>query len=72
MLFITVQSFPTFVYFPTPFSFPRLKPRQIPLSEWALQVVLFSSGALLNNWAFAFTVPLTVQIVFRSAGNTNK
>jgi UAA transporter family len=69
MLFITVQLLPTFLSFPTPFGLPRLRPRQIPLSEWGSQVVLLTFGALLNNWAYAYRVPLTVQIVFRSAGN---
>src|SRR5438552_974366 len=69
MLFITVQSLPTFLAFPTPFGLPRLKPRQIPLSEWSFHVVLMTSATLLNNWAYAYNVPLTVQIVFRSAGD---
>lgn len=47
---------------------PLLNPRQVPLSQWALQVLVLTAGSLLNNWAFAFHVPLSVQIVFRSAG----
>ncbi|KAG6828286.1 hypothetical protein H0H92_008496 [Tricholoma furcatifolium] len=47
---------------------PRLKARQVPLQEWALQVLVHTSGSLLNNWAFAYQVPLTLLIVFRSAG----
>lgn len=47
---------------------PTLIPRQVPLGEWALQVAVLMSGALLNNWAFAYNVPLTLQIVFRSSG----
>jgi UDP-xylose/UDP-N-acetylglucosamine transporter B4 len=70
MLFITLQSLPSFICFSTSYGFPRLKPRHIPLSEWLLHVLLFSSGGLLNNWAYAYDVPLTVQIVFRSAGMT--
>jgi len=31
-------------------------------------VLVHSTGSLLNNWAFAFRVPLTIQIVFRSSG----
>jgi len=31
-------------------------------------VILLTSGTLLNNWAFAYRVPLTLQIVFRSSG----
>jgi UDP-xylose/UDP-N-acetylglucosamine transporter B4 len=68
MLFITAQSLPSFLSFPAPSLLPRLKPRQVPLTQWALHVLLLTTGSLLNNWAFAFDVPLTVQIVFRSAG----
>lgn len=68
MLFISLHSLPAFVVRPTGTYAPRLKPRQVPLSRWALQVLLFTFGSLCNNWAFAFRVPLTVQIVFRSAG----
>ncbi|OBZ66479.1 UDP-N-acetylglucosamine transporter YEA4, partial [Grifola frondosa] len=68
MLFITLQSLPSFLSFPKKSLLPRLKPRHVPLREWAAQVIVLTSGSLLNNWAFAFNVPLTVQIVFRSAG----
>jgi len=69
-LFITVQTLPQFLTWMVPgqTSFPRLKPRQVPLRQWGLQVLVHTAGSLLNNWAFAFHVPLTVQIVFRSAG----
>jgi UDP-xylose/UDP-N-acetylglucosamine transporter B4 len=33
-----------------------------------MQVFVLWSMSLLNNWAFAFDIPLTVQIVFRSGG----
>ncbi|THU89634.1 UAA transporter [Dendrothele bispora CBS 962.96] len=68
MLFITLQSLPSFLVLPPKGYLPRLKTRQVPLYQWALQVVVLSTGSLLNNWAFAFNVPLTVMIVFRSAG----
>ncbi|KAI0653434.1 UAA transporter family-domain-containing protein [Cubamyces menziesii] len=68
MLFITAQSLPSFLFFPKGSRVPRLKPRHVPLRDWALQVLVLTSGSLLNNWVFAFSVPLTVQIVFRSAG----
>jgi len=69
-LFITVQTLPQFLTWPAPRHtwFPRLKPRAVPLRRWVLQVLVHTTGSLLNNWAFAFHVPLTVQIVFRSAG----
>lgn len=68
MLFITTHSLPSFLEFPTNGGLPRLKPRHVPLSSWALQVLVLTSGSLMNNWVFAFSVPLTIQIVFRSAG----
>ncbi|PIL25026.1 transporter [Ganoderma sinense ZZ0214-1] len=68
MLFITMQSLPSFLTFPNNSRIPRLKPRHVPLRSWALQVLVLTSGSLMNNWVFAFSVPLTIQIVFRSAG----
>ena len=66
MMFITLQSLPSFLEFSK--GYPRLKPRHVPLKDWALQVLVLTSGSLMNNWVFAFSVPLTIQIVFRSAG----
>ncbi|KXN88138.1 UDP-N-acetylglucosamine transporter YEA4 [Leucoagaricus sp. SymC.cos] len=66
MLFITLQSLPSFLSFPKARVLPRLKPRQVPLDQWGLQVLVLTAGSLLNNWVFAYKVPLTVQIVFRS------
>ncbi|KAJ3967122.1 UAA transporter [Lentinula raphanica] len=81
MMFITLHSLPGFITFgslPTRIEegnrrtwlsyLPRLKPRQVPLIRWFSQVLVHTTGSLLNNWAFAFNVPLTVLIVFRSAG----
>ncbi|TDL23583.1 UAA transporter [Rickenella mellea] len=71
MLFITTQSLPAFVTWHSGKSFtilPRLKPRQVPLYQWAIQVLALTSGSLLNNWAFAYNIPLSLQIVFRSSG----
>jgi len=71
MLFVTTQSIPFFLCWKTHKSglrIPGLKPRQVPLQQWAIQVVLLTFGSLLNNWVYAFRVPLTVQIIFRSAG----
>ena len=76
MLFITAQQLPSFITWNksrTPgyswLWFPRFKPRQVPISQYLLQVTTFASGTLLNNIVFAFSVPPTLQIVFRSAGN---
>ncbi|KAG9217699.1 hypothetical protein CCMSSC00406_0003612 [Pleurotus cornucopiae] len=68
MLFITMTSLPSFLVWKPRSIIPRLKPRQVPLYNWAIQVAALISGSLMNNWVFAFNVPLTVQIVFRSAG----
>ncbi|KAK0244425.1 UAA transporter [Armillaria nabsnona] len=68
MMFISLQSLPSFVTYSPEAWRPRLKPRQVPLRNWATQVLVLSTGSLLNNWAFAFNVPLTVLMVFRSAG----
>ncbi|KAG6909264.1 hypothetical protein DXG01_001326 [Tephrocybe rancida] len=68
MLFITLQLLPSFLVYPPGRWLPRLKPRQVPLYQWAIQVTVLTTGSLLNNWAFAYQVPLTLLIVFRSAG----
>lgn len=46
----------------------RFKKPAVPISRWAGQVVLFFSTNLLNNVAFAYRVPMTVHIIFRSGG----
>ena len=68
MLFIAVHSLPSFLTFQGGSWFPRLKPRQVPLSRWLTQVLLVVTSSLLNNWAHFYNVPLTIIIVFRSAG----
>lgn len=72
MSFIAVQALPSFITFRTEARgwnwIPRLTSRAIPLSTWLVQVLLFVFMSLLNNWAFAYRVPLTVQIVIRSSG----
>lgn len=69
MLFITAQQLPSFMTWDMSRSWlPRLKPRRVPITQWLLQVTTFASGTLLNNLVFAFSVPLTIQILFRSAG----
>lgn len=68
MLFISMHSLPSFIEFSKSTIFPRLKARQVPITQWALQVIVATTGSLLNNWAFAYNVPLTILIVFRSAG----
>ena len=67
-VFVTAQSLPSFLSFSSGGIIPRLKPRQVPLTQWGLQVFVFTASSLLNNWSFAYNVPLPLQIVFRSAG----
>ena len=47
---------------------PKLKPRQVPLSFYVVQVVLFCSLSILNNKAFSYLIPMPVHIIFRSGG----
>ncbi|KAE8210889.1 hypothetical protein CF327_g5301 [Tilletia walkeri] len=48
--------------------FPRLKKPKVPVSRWSVQVLLYLSTSLLNNAAFAYDIPMSVHIVFRSGG----
>ncbi|KZT09883.1 UAA transporter [Laetiporus sulphureus 93-53] len=68
MCFITLHSLPSFIHWDRHSCLPYAERRHVPLRQWAAQVLVLTSSSLLNNWAFAFHVPLTVQIVFRSAG----
>jgi len=47
---------------------PKFKPRRIPLTPYTIQVVLFYLVSLLNNAAFAYRIPMSVHIIFRSGG----
>lgn len=49
-------------------TFPRLRTPAVPVSRWAMQVLLYFASSLLNNSAFAFHVPVPVHIIFRSGG----
>lgn len=70
MVFVTLLGLPSFLVWNRDLGIPipLLKERRVPLTQWILQVLVLTTSSLLNNWAFAFKVPLTVQIVFRSAG----
>ncbi|KZT39354.1 UAA transporter [Sistotremastrum suecicum HHB10207 ss-3] len=71
MTFISLQRLPSFIIF-TPIKggipWPRLKPRAIPIYAWFLQVTVLAGASVLNNRAFLYNVPVTIQIIFRSAG----
>ncbi|KAK0524465.1 golgi uridine diphosphate-N- acetylglucosamine transporter [Tilletia horrida] len=47
---------------------PRLKTPKVPVSRWSVQVLLYLTTSLLNNAAFAYDIPMSVHIVFRSGG----
>ncbi|KIJ55294.1 hypothetical protein M422DRAFT_151233 [Sphaerobolus stellatus SS14] len=72
MAFNAIQGLTSFVTFQTKEGrysiLPGLKPRAIPITTWLVQVLFVVCMSLLNNWAFAFRVPLTVQIIIRSSG----
>lgn len=70
MAFVTLQMLPSFITFGKGSYIPVLKARQVPLKNWFMQVAVLTTGSLLNNWAFAYKVPLPVLIVFRSAGKS--
>lgn len=70
LIFIAAQSLPSFINVDAKRFPPRvtLKPRAVPLYLWLGCVVLLTAVSLLNNWAFAFRVPVSLQILIRSAG----
>lgn len=47
---------------------PRLRKRRVPLLPYFAQVALFFALSVLNNAAFAYDIPMSVHIVFRSGG----
>ncbi|KAG9103645.1 golgi uridine diphosphate-N- acetylglucosamine transporter [Ceratobasidium sp. 370] len=72
MAFITLQALPSFILWRKPAwsiaPLPMLKPRAVPFSVWAFQVLLVSSISFLNNLTYRYKLPLSVQIILRSAG----
>lgn len=71
LIFIAAQSLPSFIDWTNVQRFPprvSLKPRAVPLYLWLGCVVLLTAVSLLNNWAFAYHVPVSLQILVRSAG----
>ncbi|KAG8691013.1 golgi uridine diphosphate-N- acetylglucosamine transporter, partial [Ceratobasidium sp. 395] len=71
MTFITLQALPSFIHWRKPswslIPLPTLKPRAVPFSVWAFQVLLVSSISFLNNLTYRYKLPLSIQIVLRSA-----
>lgn len=46
-----------------------LKPNQIPLHRWMIQILLFFSVSVLNNFAFGYNISVPVHIILRSGGS---
>ena len=65
-LFVVLITMPTHMYRPPNAVFPRLVTRHIPLHIYALYVLLFLGGALLNAYALGFRVSVPLLVVFRS------
>lgn len=70
--FVSLYSLPHFVHwYPNAsylFYLPRIHRPVVPLRTWALQVLALLGMNVFNNWSFAYRIPLTLQIVFRSSG----
>ncbi|KAL7425048.1 golgi uridine diphosphate-N-acetylglucosamine transporter [Cryptotrichosporon argae] len=47
---------------------PRWRKNEVPIRRWMVQVVLFLSVSLMNNFAFDMKIPMAVHIIFRSGG----
>lgn len=67
-LVTTLSALPHFIQRSERAPWMELKPRVVPLYRWGVQVALYLSSSLLNNTAFAYNVPMSVHIVFRSGG----
>lgn len=46
-----------------------LKPNQIPIYRWLVQILLFFSVSVLNNYAFGYNISVPVHIILRSGGS---
>jgi drug/metabolite transporter (DMT)-like permease len=46
-----------------------LKPNQVPIRRWLVNIVLFFSVNVLNNHAFSYDISVPVHIILRSGGS---
>jgi solute carrier family 35 (UDP-xylose/UDP-N-acetylglucosamine transporter), member B4 len=46
-----------------------LKPNQVPIRRWLINIVLFFSINVLNNHAFSYDISVPVHIILRSGGS---
>ena len=66
--FVVVAAFGLPLHLSWSHGFPTLRPRTVPLLPYVAQVLLFYAISTLNNAAFAYHIPISVHIVFRSGG----
>ncbi|KAG0642663.1 UAA transporter [Tuber brumale] len=46
-----------------------LKPNQIPIHRWLIQILMYFSVSILNNYAFGYSISVPVHIILRSGGS---
>ncbi|OAA47158.1 AMP deaminase [Cordyceps fumosorosea ARSEF 2679] len=46
-----------------------LSPRKVPLTRWAVNIVLFFAINVLNNHAFSYDISVPIHIILRSGGS---
>lgn len=46
-----------------------IKPNQVPIRRWLINIVLFFSINILNNHAFSYDISVPVHIILRSGGS---
>lgn len=58
-----------FIYHFDPKSPTLLKPNTIPIHRWLVQILLYFSVSILNNYAFGYKISVPVHIILRSGGS---
>ncbi|PWW79220.1 UAA transporter [Tuber magnatum] len=46
-----------------------LKPNQVPIHRWLVQILLYFTVSILNNYAFGYSISVPVHIILRSGGS---
>ncbi|RPB02367.1 UAA transporter [Choiromyces venosus 120613-1] len=65
-LFVAVEGL---IYHFDPRSKTLLRPNQIPIHRWLIQILLYFSVSILNNYAFGYSISVPVHIILRSGGS---
>jgi UDP-xylose/UDP-N-acetylglucosamine transporter B4 len=68
VLFTALFTLPAHIDFSRGIQNLYLKPRHIPLTQWALFAALFITINILNNKAFGYHISVPLHIILRSAG----